>query len=380
MAYFDNNATTPLGQNALEAYQCALSEDWQNPSSPYRSGSRVRAKMEKVREELAESLGVKKDEIIFTSGATEANNAVFAYSASIAKPDSTCLISPFEHPSILEPARHYFKDRVSYLPTDQGGRIELELVEGILNEGNISMVSLMAANNETGVLQPWKAVAQICANKGIYFHCDATQWIGKLAINDFSLCSSFSASAHKFSGPKGVGWLVCKEPIKLQLGGEQEMSMRGGTENYPAIISMFTAWQDIQALLCSTKERAEWRNRFEDGLIKAIPGVKILGSKNPRLWNTSMIVVPNFDNLSWLGKLDKIGYSVSTGSACSTGKVGQSIVGLSMGLSTREVRRLIRVSSYLEHRESDWENLALAFEQVNIELIEDASNSSVISI
>ena len=158
------------------------------------------------------------------------------------------------------------------------------------------------------------------------------------------------------------------------------MSMRGGTENYPAIISMFTAWQDIQALLCSTKERAEWRNRFEDGLIKAIPGVKVLGSKNPRLWNTSMIVVPNFDNLSWLGKLDKIGYSVSTGSACSTGKVGQSIVGLSMGLSTREVRRLIRVSSYLEHRESDWGKLALAFEQVNIELIEDAFNSSVISI
>jgi cysteine desulfurase len=380
MAYFDNNATTSLGLDALQAYQSALAEDWYNPSSPYRSSSRVRAKMEKIRNELAESFGLKKEDIIFTSGATEANNAVFAHSASVAKKGSSCLLSPFEHPSIFEPAKHWFKDQVYYLPIDKDGRVEIENIEKILEKDNISIVSLMAANNETGVLQPWKEMAQICATKGIHFHCDATQWIGKLNSNDFSLCSSFSASAHKFSGPKGVGWLACKEPIRLQLGGEQERSRRGGTENYPAIISMCTAWQNIQTVLSSNNERAEWRNRFEENMLNVIPGVKFLGLNNPRLWNTSMFVLPHFENLSWVGKLDKIGYSVSTGSACSTGKVEHSAMASSMSLSNSEVRRLIRVSSYLEQNESDWENLALAFEQANIELHEDASNSSVISI
>ena len=157
------------------------------------------------------------------------------------------------------------------------------------------------------------------------------------------------------------------------------MSKRGGTENYPAITSMLTAWKDVRFQLNSPTNRTEWRDQFEKSLINLIPAVKILGLNSPRLWNTSMFVVPDFENLSWVGKLDKLGFSVSTGSACSTGKAGHSGIAQSMGLSTSEVRRLIRVSSYWEHGESDWVHLLSAFEQVSKELHKEASCSSVIS-
>lgn len=379
MAYFDNNATTSISENALEVYRRALAEDWHNPSSPYRSSARIRARMELDREELAKDLGLKKEEIIFTSGATEANNGVFAHFATQANAGLCCLVSPFEHPSILEPARYWFKDKIRYLPIDQEGRVVLENIENLLSENNICFVSLMAANNETGVLQPWKELAEICFSKGVFFHCDATQWIGKLPSDDFDLCSSFSVSAHKFSGPKGAGWFASKEPISMQLGGEQEMSKRGGTENYPAITSMLTAWKEVRFQLNSPGNRTEWRDQFEKSLINLIPAVKILGLNSPRLWNTSMFVLPDFENLSWVGKLDKLGFSVSTGSACSTGKAGHSGIAQSMGLSTSEVRRLIRVSSYWEHGESDWVNLLSAFEQVSKELHQEGAYSSVIS-
>ena len=380
MAYFDNNATTPIGQNALQAYKSALANDWSNPSSPYRSASRVRAKLECAREELALDLGVNKEELIFTSGATEANNSVFAHVASNGKKGGRCILSPFEHPSIIEPARYWFKDRLAYMPADPSGRVDLEKTEQLLNTENISLVSLMAANNETGVIQPWNELAKLCSEKGIFFHCDATQWIGKLDSSVFSTCTSFSASAHKFSGPKGLGWLVSKELIQSQLGGQQEKGSRGGTENYPAIASMLVALKDANMELAEFSKRVEWRDQFEQNIINTIPGTIVLGKKNPRLWNTSMILLPEFDNLSWIGKLDKRGISVSTGSACSVGYVLNSSLVSSMGLSLIEAGRLVRISSYSEQKESDWQSLDLAFSHVFKELKEEASRSSVISL
>ncbi|MDC3335036.1 aminotransferase class V-fold PLP-dependent enzyme [Opitutales bacterium] len=380
MVYFDNNATTPLGQNALQVYRLALEHDWSNPSSPYRSASRVRAKLEQAREELASILGFHKDQLIFTSGATEANNSVFAHVASNEKKEGQCLLSPFEHPSIIEPAKYWFKDRLTYMPTDDSGRVDLDRTEQLLNTENISLVSLMAANNETGVIQPWQELAKLCLNQGIFFHCDATQWIGKLDSSAFSLCTSFSASAHKFSGPKGLGWLACKEPIQLQLGGQQERESRGGTENYPAIASMLVALKDAIKDLDGLIQGAEWRDQFEQSIINAIPETIVLGKESPRLWNTSMILLPKFNNLSWVGKLDKRGISVSTGSACSAGNVKNTSLVFSMGLSSNEAGRLVRVSSYSDQNESDWQNLALAFTDVFKELKDEASHSSVISL
>ena len=146
---------------------------------------------------------------------------------------------------------------------DHSGMVDLDEVEQCLDQKDISLVSLMAANNESGILQPWRELAGICSQRGIHFHCDATQWIGKLPLRDISICSSFSASAHKFSGPKGVGWLASKYPIQMQIGGVQEGSLRGGTENLPGIISMLTAWEEIALNLSLLDDRYLWRNQFE---------------------------------------------------------------------------------------------------------------------
>jgi len=380
MVYFDNNATTPLGQNALASYSLALEQNWQNPSSPYRSSARARTLLERARFDLANSFGIKKEEIIFTSGATESNNAVFAHFGKTLNSTGQCLLSPFEHSSVVESAKYWFQDRVHFMPSDHSGIIDLDGVEKLLKQEDICLVSLMAANNESGILLPWQEMARICSLQGIHFHCDATQWIGKLALNNFSLCSSFSASAHKFAGPKGVGWLVSKHPIQMQMGGGQEGSLRGGTENLPGVISMLTAWEEITLKLALLGDRYLWRNQFERDLKNIVPNVGILGEEVPRLWNTSLFVVPKYENLSWVGKLDKIGYSVSTGSACSTNKSEYSLIASAMGLSGSESRRLIRVSSYFDQTESDWSNLAQAFGRTYEELCSESSRSSVISI
>ncbi len=380
MTYFDNNATTQPGKIPFQVYTAALEEDWSNPSSPYISASRVRAKIEKTRDELAGFFHLKSDDLIFTSGATESNNSVFANAATTSSKSSGCLISPIEHSSIVEPARYWFKDRVFNLPVDSDGRVLIDDLEQKIEENNISLVSIMAANNETGVLQPWKDAARICAQKGVFFHCDATQWIGKLDSTDFSCCTSFCASGHKFSGPKGVGWLACTRPFSLQLGGEQENGLRGGTENYPSIASMFSAFTESQKALSDFPARASWRDQFELNLFKFLPCTKVLGRNHPRLWNTSMLVMPKFENLSWIGKLDKMGFSVSTGSACSTGNGANSLVASSMNLSAGEIRRLIRVSSYLNETAEDWQNLNSAIEKAYTQLEKEASSSSVISL
>ena len=380
MVYFDNNATTPLGQSALASYTLALEQNWQNPSSPYRASIRAKALLEQARFSLADSLGIKKEEITFTSGATEANNAVFAHFGKTLNSSEKCLLSPFEHSSVIESAKYWFKGRVHFMQCDHSGMVDLDEVEQCLDQKDISLVSLMAANNESGILQPWRELAGICSQRGIHFHCDATQWIGKLPLRYISICSSFSASAHKFSGPKGVGWLASKYPIQMQIGGVQEGSLRGGTENLPGIISMLTAWEEIALNLSLLDDRYLWRNQFEIDLERIVPYVKILGGKVSRLWNTSLFIVPKYENLSWVGKLDKLGFSVSTGSACSTHTGTSSSIISAMGMSENESRRLIRVSSYFDQTESDWSNLAQAFGQAYEELGIEASNSSVISI
>jgi cysteine desulfurase len=336
--------------------------------------------LEQARFSLADSLGIKKEEITFTSGATEANNAVFAHFGKTLNSSEKCLLSPFEHSSVIESAKYWFKGRVHFMQCDHSGMVDLDEVEQCLDQKDISLVSLMAANNESGILQPWRELAGICSQRGIHFHCDATQWIGKLPLRDISICSSFSASAHKFSGPKGVGWLASKYPIQMQIGGVQEGSLRGGTENLPGIISMLTAWEEIALNLSLLDDRYLWRNQFEIDLERIVPYVKILGGKVSRLWNTSLFIVPKYENLSWVGKLDKLGFSVSTGSACSTHTGTSSSIISAMGMSENESRRLIRVSSYFDQTESDWSNLAQAFGQAYEELGIEASNSSVISI
>lgn len=381
MAYFDNNATTQPLVGVLEAMHRGASENWANPSSPHRSGSRVRAGIEKAREEFAYSLKVDPRQITFTSGATESNNTILSFFSKRQSRDTNeILISNIEHASILEPAQFYFPGNVRFIQANSDGFVQVEKLEKLLDEKLPSLVALIAAHNETGILQPWREVAAICKDRGVWFHCDATQWMGKLDSEPLNICSSFSFSAHKFGGPKGMGGLVSCEPISLIKGGGQEKESRGGTENFPGILGMSVAWRDHFLNEPLVNKYEIWRNNFEDRLIKDFPNLKIIGRHLPRLWNTSLLCMPKFDNLSWVRKLDKLGYSVSTGSACSTAREEASSLSQAIGLSNDESHRLVRVSSYVGTTEKDWLGLGDAFMNANQELQTDYENTGLISL
>ena len=381
MAYFDNNATTRPNTEVQEAFEGALRESWSNPSSPYRSGAEVRVRLDQARENVARTLQVDIEQVAFTSGATEANNAVLAHAASFFDSSARVVVSSIEHPSVLEPADHWFSGHALTVPVEPTGVVDMNRLRALLDEvPEVRLVSLMAANNETGVLQPWGETASLCRERGIHFHCDATQWVGKFSSSGFSACSSFSASAHKFGGPKGVGILVSELANPFILGGNQENGRRSGTENYPAIEATSVACEVIRSHIPEFSDRSSWRDSFEERMLLDFPGLQILGKEVPRLWNTSMLLLPDYENLRYVGKLDKLGFEVSTGSACSIGKDESSSVSLAMGFSTEQSKRLIRVSSYAEETEDDWMSLATAFCDARDELDEESSGSSVITL
>jgi len=381
MVYFDNNSTTRPNIEVTDVVANALRDNWANPSSPHRLGTRVRLLIESAREEIAESLGVLPSHLFFTSGATESNNAVLSWAERNATGhSSSVIISSIEHSSILEPAQHYYPRGLNRIPVNESGRVEPSIVDQMIEETKPSLVSLMAAHNETGVLQPWEEVAQICKKRNIWFHCDATQWIGKLDPGQLNQCSSFSFSAHKFGGPKGVGALVSSLPVSMIKGGGQEMEARAGTENFSGIEGMRTAWKLNCSSLSTKDKEVSWKHHFEDTLLNRVPQSKIIGRGIPRLWNTTLVCLPEFDSLSWVSKLDKYGYSVSTGSACSTARSQPSSLSGAIGLSESEGRRLVRISSYLENKEQDWLGLSDAFGRAFDELKTDREAAGILSL
>ena len=381
MSYFDNNATTPLHPNAHEVFVKALSESWANPSSPYRLGAQLRASLEICREEISSIFGVSHDEVVFTSGATEANNSVFFALSRSSSSSDRVLLSPFEHPSVTDAAEYWFPKRVDFLRAQPDGTICISELEDYLRISTPPvLVSIMAASNESGVVQPWKEAAGICKSHGIHFHCDSTQLIGKKNVKGLSLCSSFISSAHKFGGPKGVGWLMGKCFSPFLIGGQQEKGMRGGTENFAAVSSSHAAFLAVENSCIDTSELAAIRDRFEHQMLKLFPDLKIIGCGARRLWNTSLMIMPDFENFRWVGKLDKLGFQVSTGSACSTSKFGGSPLATALNLSDIESRRLVRVSSYFSNSSADWAALLSAFDKTFMELQEESRDSAVISL
>ena len=379
MAYFDNNATTRPCEVAVAAHSEALSEDWRNPSAPSSSAARVRVKLDLAREKLAACLGVYPDTISFTSGATESNNAVVSHISRHASPDARVLLSPVEHPSVREAANLYFTGRVEVLPADDSGIVDPSAIAPALDASEVALVSVMAANNETGVVQPWEKIAGMCRAHGIPFHCDATQWVGKLPSSKFDACDYLSASAHKFGGLKGVGVLKSPAEFSFIVGGEQEGGNRAGTENFPGVAAMLAAMEESESFV-ETPILEKARNAFEESLRVSIPGIEVLGENVSRLWNVSALLMPRFDNLRWVGKLEKIGHEVSTGSACATGKGGPSHVPAAMGFSPEQARRVVRVSGSRETTPAEWSALADAFRLAHEEFQDDSPSSEIISI
>ena len=377
MIHFDHNATTPVAASALETFLEATRKSWHNPSGPCRNSARVRNLLEAARARAADLLGCAPERVVFNSGATEGVNAIIAHGARLAaQSDLPLLHSPVEHPCVTEAAAWHAPGRVMIAETDANGTVRLDSLENALAEKRPVMVSIMAANNETGAFQPWREIASLCRRAGVPYHCDAAQWIGKLPAAGLAASDFLTVSAHKFGGPKGVGLLVLPEEpgaFRSLVGGAQENGRRAGTENYPAAAALVTALEAAERMAAEGVEsRLRWRQRFENELEKRLPGLRVAAAEADRLWNTTRLILPRGDQTRWLRKLDRRGFCVSTGSACATGSEKLSPVLAALGFAEDEIRRGLRISSGWETTETDWQTLFAALLEVEEEIDGDS--------
>jgi len=363
MLYFDHNATTPVLPEARAAWLEATENYVGNPSSPHRMGQRADAALQSAREQLAALLGCDAMDIVWTSGATESNNMVLQHAAHSSGSDSEVWVSGIEHPCVLAATDRYFPKRSRRIPVTRDGVIDLEWLRTALGKSRPMMIAVMAANNETGVLQPWREVLSLCCEWQVAFFCDAAQWLGKLPAKGLGDCDFVSGCAHKFGGPKGVGFLKCPTQgvvRPLLVGGKQEDGRRAGTENVASVIAMLAALAVRERSVGSGEHqpRLEWREAFERDLVACLPETEIVGTKSDRLWNTVSALMPEIDcQQRWVVKLDRFGYAVSTGSACASGREELSHVLAAMGYPASAASRVLRFSSGWETSAEDWRSL-----------------------
>ena len=377
MHYFDYNATAPMMPAARDAWAQAMDAHWFNPSSPYLPASSVGVRLDASREQLAQALGCSPSCILFNSGATEGNNAALHHLGRTCPPGKRMLVGALEHPSVREPAKQLPADRVEWVGVDADGVVDAALIKEHLAVGNVHAVSLMAANNETGVLQPWQEVLDACHAAGALYHCDAVQWFGKLPCQGLGQVDFLTGCAHKFGGPKGCGFLKIPDgssELGFLLGGAQEGGRRAGTQNYPAVAAM------MEALRSTISADSFPRDSFERELTSRIRGAEVVGGNVDRLWNTSLLLLPDFPNTRWVNRLARQGFLVSTGSACATAKDGPSHVLAAMGVASARAARAVRVSSGPLSDVSDWLALADAFVEVHAALRSDNQDSASVSI
>lgn len=371
MIYFDHNATSPLHPSAREAWLAAVEQFPGNPSSPHRFGSRAANALQRAREQLARILNCHPLDILWTSGATEANNLALFHFGQTLPSNAEVWISSVEHPCLLAPSKRHLGTRVRFIPVQRNGQVDLHWISTRLHKKPPSLIALMAANNETGVIQPWQELLKLTAPYEIPVFCDAVQWLGRMPSHALGQCDWISGCAHKFGGPRGTGFLKCAPNTKLHgqiIGGEQEDGRRAGTENVAGVMAMMgvlcTREEEMKKVL--TEEKTQERERIEQRLLQLLPGSKLIGKSAPRLWNTIAMLMPQTDcQQRWVVKLDKAGFAVSTGSACSSGKEKASHVITAMGYTPSEAGRMIRISSQWETSPNDWNALIEAMAKIN---------------
>jgi len=324
LIYLDHNATTPVLPEVREAMLPYLESEWGNPSSSYRFGSKLKGAIEKAREQVAELIGAKSPrEILFTSGGTESNNTAI-HAAVMAQPEKRHIVtSKVEHSSVLSYCRYLETHRgyrVTYLPVDREGLLSLSDLENAL-EDNTALVSLMWANNETGVLFPVEGISRVCRSRGIAFHCDAVQAAGKIPIPAREMSFDYlSITGHKLGAPKGIGALYVNKRAyftPLLHGGHQERSRRGGTEAIPHIAGLGKAAELSRRRIPTTDAGlGNIRDSFEKEILSIVPNAERNGHKDWRLSNTSNIWFPGIQSEALLILLDHAGICASSGSAC----------------------------------------------------------------
>ncbi len=357
--YFDANATTRVAPEVVEAMLPFLTDRWGNPSSAYTFGNQVAKHIEAARAKAAALLNADPREIVFTSCGTESNNSAM-HSALMTNPAKRHVVTTaVEHSATIKFCEHLQKRGydVTFLPVESDGSLDLRLLEKSVRP-DTAIVSVMWANNETGVIFPIEQVGAICRSQGVLCHTDAVQTPGKLKIDVQNLDVDFlSLSGHKFHSPKGIGLLYVRRRTRFVpylIGGHQERDRRGGTENVPYIIGLGRAAELAIEHLDeeSTRVRA-LRDRLEDAVLRTIPGASRNGAKEARLPNTSNIAFDSLEAEAILMLLDQVGICASSGSACTTGSLEPSHVLVAMGLSPARARGSVRFSLGIDNMNED---------------------------
>ena len=345
--YLDHNATTPLDEGVLDAMLPFMRHQYGNASSRHELGTVARKAVDAAREQVAALVNVQPSQVVFTSGGTEANNLFIRGAAGYLKP-SQVAISAVEHPCVAKPAQEL--QRLGWtlrkLAVTPDGEVDLADVEEALKEPT-GMVSVMLANNETGVIQDVAAVAERARAAKAWMHTDAVQALGKIHV-DFGALNvhAMTISGHKIYGPKGAGALVVDKRIELKpliAGGGHERGMRSGTENVPAIVGFGAAAELARSRVGDLMARlAGLRARLESGLSEA--GAVIFGARAPRVGNTSYFAFPHIDGETLVVELDKLGYAVAAGAACSSASTEPSATLIAMGVEPELARGAVRLS------------------------------------
>ncbi|WP_277656548.1 cysteine desulfurase family protein [Seleniivibrio woodruffii] len=343
MIYFDNNATTPLAKEVKDE-MAACFDIFGNPSSLHFEGQKSRQVIEKARRRVADFIGARPEEIVFTGSGTEANNiAVAGY--ALAEPDGMIITTAIEHSAVLKPVcrmEDQGRTAIKLLP-DADGRIVVKDALGAIRSVQKGLVTIMLANNETGVIQPVRELVEAAKAQGLLVHTDAVQAAGKIPLNVDELgVDMLSISAHKFHGPKGIGALYIRGGVKVLpvvLGGSQEHTMRPGTENVLGIAGIGKACE-LASECCDSR----LRDMFEELILKNVPDSFVNGKNAPRVPNTANIGFKDIDNQALVINLDIEDIAASTGAACSSAKKEASHVLTAMCMSSAEARSSVRFS------------------------------------
>ncbi len=346
--YLDNNATTPVLPEIFEAMRPFFSDHFGNASSIHHHGQETRAALESARESVAALLGCHAPEIVFTSGGTEADNLAIA---GLVKPGDHVITSSIEHHAVLHACQHLQEIgcQLTVLPVDGLSRVDPQDLRCALRP-TTKLISIMLANNETGVLQPVEEIAKIAAEAGILFHTDAVQAAGKVSIDVNRIgCHALSISGHKMHAPQGIGALYVRKDTHLDPlfhGGQHERSRRAGTENVPGIVALGKAAELAKAWidLGGNETMAKMRNRLEQAIVARVDEAGINGDDAARVPNTTNIHFDHIEGESLVIALDLKGLAVSTGAACSSGAIEPSHVLVAMGLRPDRARASIRFS------------------------------------
>ncbi|WP_195263825.1 cysteine desulfurase NifS [Clostridium sp. 1001275B_160808_H3] len=371
MIYLDHAATTAIKDDVLKEMIPYLTNQYGNPSSLYSFGRKSKKAIEKAREQVASAINAKKSEIYFTSGGTEANNwAIKGVAQYYKKKGKHIIISSIEHHSVINSCKRLEKEEfeISYLPVDKNGKILIEDLKKAIRKDTI-LISIMMANNEIGTIEPIAQIGNIARENRIIFHTDAIQAVGCIPIDVEDLkVDLLSISAHKFYGPKGVGALYIRKGTgidSLMDGGEQEKGKRGSTENVASIVGMGKAIElanknlnQYQKKLCNLRDEATMH------ILKNIPNTRLNGHAVDRLPGNVNILFEGMEAETMILKLDKMGFAVSSGSACTSGLLEPSHVLKAIGLSHENAQCSLRFTFGEENNIKDVEDLVEALKEI----------------